>query len=86
MSELMSESLLTQAYLKAKKSNAAFDIFFGAGARLRLFLRSHNRKDAIRVEGELLEIFTQTIIGKHQADKAAIRQFFDIIVVKHGKD
>jgi hypothetical protein len=86
MSELMSESLLTQAYLKAKKSNTGFDIVFGAGARLRLFLRSHNRKDAIRVEGELLEIFTQMIVGKHQADKAAIRQFFDIVVVEHGKD
>lgn len=86
MSELMSESLLTQAYIKAKKSNAAFDIIFGAGARLRLFLRSHNRKDATRVEGELLEIFTQKIVGKHQADTAAIRQFFDIVVVEHGKD
>jgi hypothetical protein len=86
MSELMSESLLTQAYLKAKKSNAGFDVVFGAGARLRQFLRTHDRKDATRVEGELLEIFTQKIVGKHQADAAAIRQFFDIVVVEHGKD
>lgn len=86
MSELMSESLLTEAYIKAKKSNAPFDTVFGYGARLRLFLLKHNRKDSARMDDELLEIFTQKIVGNRQIDKAVIRQFFDIVVAEHGKD
>jgi hypothetical protein len=86
MSELMTESLLTESYMKAKKSNASFDSIFGYGARLRLFYRRHERKDSARLDEELLEIFTQKIVGNRETDKAAIRQFFDIVVSEHGKD
>lgn len=86
MSELMSESLLTEAYIKAKKSDAPFDTVFGYGTRLRSFLKSKQRKEATRVEEELLEIFTHKIVGNRQVDKAAIKQFFDIVVAEFGKD
>jgi tetratricopeptide (TPR) repeat protein len=86
MSELMSESLLTEAYIKAKKNNAPFDTVFGYGTRLRLFLKSKQRKEATRIEEELVEIFTHKIVGHRQVDKAAIRQFFDIVVTEFGKD
>jgi hypothetical protein len=86
MSELMSESLLTEAYLKAKKSNASFDAVFGYGIRLRLFLKSKERKEATRVEEELLEILTHKIVANKPVDKAATRQFFDIVVAEFGQD
>jgi hypothetical protein len=86
MSELMSESLLTEAYIKAKKNNAPFDTVFGYGTRLRSFLKSKQRKEATRVEEELLEIFTHKIVGNRQIDKAAIRQFFDMVIAEFGKD
>jgi hypothetical protein len=85
MSELMSESLLTEAYMKAK-SNGPFDTIFGYGTRLRSFLRAKQRKEATRVDEELLEIFTHKIVANRQVDKAATRQFFDIVVAEFGKD
>jgi hypothetical protein len=86
MSELMSESLLTEAYIKAKKSNAPFDTVFGYGTRLRSFLKGKQRKEATRLQEELLEIFTHKIVSNRQVDEAAIRQFFDIVVAEFGKD
>jgi hypothetical protein len=71
MSELMSESLLTEAYIKAKKSSVPFDTVFGYGTRLWSFLKSKQHKEATRVEEELLEIFTHKIVANRQVDKAS---------------
>ena len=91
MSELMTESLLTDAFLTAKRKDASFDVVFHAGKRLRQFLMSKNRKESTRVDADLLEVFNRKVVStgsttKQQVDQAAVRQYFDIIVHRLDED
>ena len=86
MSELMTESLLTDAFLKAKQKDASFESIFSTGTRLRAFLKSKSRKEYTQVDANLLAVFNSKVVGKSSVDQAAVRQYFDIVLSQIDSD
>ena len=90
MSELMTETLLTEAFLNARTKDASFDVIFHAGKRLRQFLISRKRTESSQVDADLLEVFKRKVVmtggTKQQPDQAAVRQYFDIVINRLDED
>lgn len=80
MADLMSETLLYQAYQRAITQKSKFDVVFTSGAKLAIFYQSRQRGEEYnRTWNELFEIFA-TQMSAANKQSAVLREFFTLVL------